>query len=425
MFLSYLKVLKNKNFLFIWLAQIVSQFGDRLSQIAFVGLVYNALGTTSVGLAKVMFFTIIPVFLINPVAGVYVDRWDKRKIMYSADFIRASLMLFLGIYLLNSRKVVFPVLYLIIFLSFCVGRFFVPAKMAILPVLVRDNQVIMANSLISVTANIAAILGFGLGGIIVENWSPEGALILDGLTFLISSLFIFFMNVKPQGRFKRRDLLDLSRDVVKRETSLFKEFKEGVRYLFSRQSTLISMKSLSLLFSCLGALYVVFIIFIQECLGSATRDLGFLAVWLGAGLFIGSLVYGRVATKYSLFKTIDTMLMLSSLLLIIFSIIIKITHSGVLASLFSFFLGAFSSPIVVGANSLIHKKSKDNYWGRIFSGLEVVIHLSFLLFMFITSILADIFSPFSIILTVGIIIFIYSFISLFSKNQTDASFRRT
>ncbi|MBN2120863.1 MAG: MFS transporter [Candidatus Omnitrophica bacterium] len=412
---SYIKILKNRNFFLFWLGQVISQFGDRLTQIALIGLVYKRLGTSSLALAKIMFFTILPVFLINPLAGVYVDRWDKRRTMYVSDFIRGILILILATFVINFSN--FLPLYIIIFLAFCVGRFFIPAKMSLIPLLVCDKEIFMANSLVSVTANVAAILGFGIGGVIVEAWGPKGGFILDSFTFFLSSILILSITLKTQGLFKSSDLLELGKEVVEVEKSLFREFKEGIKYLLSKQSTMFSIKTLSILFSCLGALYVVFIVFIQQTLNTATKDLGFLAVGLGIGLFTGSLVYGRFAHKFSLTRTVDFMLFLSSLFLVIFVTVIKYIPNTFLGWVFSFVLGGLAAPIVVGCNSLIHKKSENNFWGRIFSNLEVVMHFSFIVFMFVTSILAEIFSPFSIIISVGIIITLFSLFSLLRKDS--------
>ena len=269
------------------------------------------------------------------------------------------------------------------------------------------------------TANIAAILGFGVGALIVEWWQPKGGLILDSGTFFLSSMFILLIRIQEKGRFHAKDLVDVTKSVVKVERSLFKEFKEGLHYLIAKESIRFSIKSLSLLFSFLGALYVVFIVFIQQTLGTMTKDLGFLAVWLVVGLFVGSLIYGKFAPKFSLPKTISTMLMLSSAFLALFVCVIKNVPDGVLASFFSFILGLLGSPIVIACNSLIHKKSEDSLWGRIFSSLEVVAHFSFVIFMFITAALSDIFSisPFSIIISVSIIISLVSLFSLFKNHD--------
>ena len=74
-------ILKDRNFFLLWLGQIISQFGDRLNQMALVGFIHSRSPGSTVELAKLLSFTILPVFLIGPVAGVYVDRLDRRKLM--------------------------------------------------------------------------------------------------------------------------------------------------------------------------------------------------------------------------------------------------------------------------------------------------------------------------------------------------------
>src|SRR3989338_7815260 len=85
--------LKNKNFFFLWLAQLISQFGDRINQMALIGLIAGRTPGSAFELAKLMSFTIIPVFIIGPIAGVYVDRWDRRKTLFVCDFLRGLLVL--------------------------------------------------------------------------------------------------------------------------------------------------------------------------------------------------------------------------------------------------------------------------------------------------------------------------------------------
>ena len=115
-----------------------------------------------------MSFTILPVFVVGPIAGVYVDRWDRRKTMYICDFLRGLLVLLIPLYLIDSQKSLWP-LYFTVFLLFSLGRFFVPAKLAILPEMVESKELLLANSLINTTGMIAAAIGFAAGGFVVAK----------------------------------------------------------------------------------------------------------------------------------------------------------------------------------------------------------------------------------------------------------------
>ena len=414
MVLKYFKILAKRNFFCLWFGQIISQFGDRLTQIALVGLV-SRVSMSSSRLALVMSMAIIPVFIISPISGVYIDRWSKRKTMYVSDFLRGLFILLIPVFFLKLQS--FIVVYILIFLSFSAGRFFIPAKMAFIPEIAKKEDLFLANSLISITAAIAAVIGFGLGGIIVERWGVTTAFSLDAATFFVSALAVFLITTKEKGSFKVGDIIHLGKDVVSEvKKSFIWEFREGIKYILNSQETKYAFKMFLFLFSYIGGLYVVFIRFIQEVLSSLTIDLGFITVALGAGIFLGSLVYGRIADKFSVKKVINLSLLFTSLYLIFFVVSLRAYPQTLYAIALASVLGMITSPVFVGVNALIHKESDQKVLGRIFSGLEFTSHLGFLISMFICSALADFFNPFTIIVSLGIIGFFLSAIFTFTND---------
>lgn len=416
MFLAYLKVLKKRNFFFLWSGQVISQFGDRLTQMALIGLVYQIKPFSSISLAKIMSLAIIPVFLISPVAGVYVDRWDKRKTMCFSDFLRGVCILLIPLFFF-FHSLIF--VYILIFLSFCVGRFFIPAKMAVIPALVSKKDIFMANSLVSTTAMVAAMLGFGLGGVIVERYGIRVAFFIDAATFFVSAAFIYFMKIEEKKKFNPRDIIDLSKEalaIVRR--SFVSEVKDGIRYLFRSPQTRYAAKIFFLLFSFIGSVYVVFVVFIQDTLLTITRDLGIIAVASGLGLFAGTMFYGRFGKARDVRRVINSIMLFASAYLVVFVTFLRKYPSPFFAFASCFILGFMVAPVVVAVNSLIHSDSDNNMWGRIFSSLEIVIHLSFILFMFIASYLAEIFSPYVIIVGAGAVFFLFFASSMVVRNDT-------
>ncbi|MDP3804622.1 MAG: MFS transporter, partial [Candidatus Omnitrophota bacterium] len=117
-------VLKDKNFLFLWLGQVISNFGDRLNQMALVALIYQRSPGSAIALAKLISFTIIPVFLIGPIAGVWVDRLNRRNIMIIADVLRGILVLSIPLFIFLNQILL---VYLAVFLTFSLSRFFIPS----------------------------------------------------------------------------------------------------------------------------------------------------------------------------------------------------------------------------------------------------------------------------------------------------------
>ena len=416
---KFTEVLKNRDFFLLWIGQIISQLGDRLSQMALIALVYTKSPGSTLGIAKILSFTLIPVFLIGPIAGVYVDRWDRRRIMYISDLLRATLVLCIAVLLINKNL---GWVYLIIFIIFSIGRFFVPAKMAIIPDLVDKKHLLMANSLVNTTGMIAAVLGFGVSGIVVEKLGAQGGFYLDTLSFLVSGSCIFLIAKKTMSL---ASLKKVSREAVEEfRKSVLEDLKEGLLYFFKEKKLRFTAAIIFSLWAALGAVYVVIIVFIQQILHSATKDLGLLIMFMGIGLFSGSLVYGKFGQQVSHYKIIFTSLILSGIMLIIFGLGINRYPYFAVAAALSFILGIFISPIMIATNTIIHKVSANHMMGKIFSSLEIVIHLGFLSFMFLSSLLVERFkiSHLSIIITVGIVIVLLGTANLITRKSLRDNF---
>lgn len=405
---NFKNVLKNRNFFLLWLGQIVSQLGDRLGQMALIGFVYHRAPGSTVQIAKILTFTIIPVFLIGPWAGVYVDRWDRRQTMFTSDFMRSLLVLIIPLYLFYAKNIV-PV-YIIVFLIFCVGRFFVPAKLSIIPDLVEKKDLLVANSLVNVTGMIAATLGFGISGVVVEWLGPKGGFYLDSVGFALSATLIFLISKKVTTSF---NIVKASQDIVDVfRKSVLQEIKEGIFYFIKNKEIRFATGVIFILWSALGAIYVVLIAFVQRTLQSITKDLGLLVMFLGIGLFVGSLIYGRFGQKLSHYKTIFASLIFSGIMLMVFALGISQYPCFIVAAALSFALGLVISPIMIASNTIIHSSSSNNMLGKIFSSLEIVMHLAFLIFMFISSILAERFSPTIILTVVGGVVAVLGIVNL-------------
>lgn len=412
------EVLKNRNFFLLWLGQIVSQLGDRLNQMALIAFVYSRSPGSTFEIAKILSFTIIPVFLIGPIAGVYVDRWDRRRIMYICDFMRAVLVFTIPFFLFYSKSLA-PI-YLIIFIAFSIGRFFVPAKLSIVPDLVEKKDLLLANSLVNTTGMIAAILGFGVSGVIVEKLGAKSGFYLDAFSFLFSGTLIFLIARKFKSA--SLNLKEVSQEIVELiKKSVFQEIKEGALYFIRNKHIRFTAIIMFILWAALGSVYVVVIVFVQKTLHSATKDLGLLIMFLGIGLFAGSLIYGRFGQRLSHYKVIFYSLILSGIMVVTFALTISRYPYLPVAALLAFILGIFIAPIMIASNTIIHKASDTVMMGKIFSSLEIVMHLGFLLFMFISSLLAERISHMLILVIVGCI---FSFVGLFALifKHKDLSF---
>ena len=228
---KFREVLKNRNFFLLWLGQIISQLGDRLGQMALIAFVYLRAPGSTLQIAKILSFTIIPVFLIGPLAGVYVDRWDRRRTMYVCDFLRSLLVLAIPLFLFYTKSL--GPIYLIIFITFSIGRFFVPAKLSIIPELVNKKDLLVANSLVNTTGMIAAILGFGASGVLVEWLGAKSGFYLDSLSFLVSGALVFLISKQFVAAMNFKKVGQEIIEVIRK--SVIQEIKEGVRYFIRKK----------------------------------------------------------------------------------------------------------------------------------------------------------------------------------------------
>ena len=121
------------------------------------------------------------------------------------------------------------------------------------------------------------------------------------------------------------------------------------------------------------------------------------------GLFLGSIVYGKFGSQFPKRKVINFGLLTTGLIIVLFTISLKLIPSFLIAGMLSITLGIFSAPIIVSSNTLLHEVMHDEMRGRIFSSLEIIMHAGFLLFMFLASLSAEKIGRDWVLITIGIL----------------------
>lgn len=409
-------IIRNRNFSLLWVGQIISQFGDRLDQMALIALIYKFAPGSTVQMAKVMSFTILPVFLIGPIAGVYVDRWDRRRTMVVCDILRGILILLIPLYFIRLHSLL-PI-YIIVFLVFSIGRFYVPAKMSIIPDLVKSDDLLLANSLVNTTGMVAAMFGLGLGGILVGMVGVEGGFVIDGISFLVSGILVFFLSTKLMKELKHERLITVGKEIAEViRKSVFNEMKDAVIFLKNQKQLRTCFALLFLLWAALGAVYVTVVVFIQKIFASVTKEVGLIVVALGIGLFLGTLFYGRFGKKSSGVKVIFVCIFLAGLALASFVIAVMKIPNLFLAMGLAFLLGFVISPSMVISTTMVHQLTDNSMRGKIFSSLEIVVHFGFLIAMLVSASLADRIGHHVILLTVSSLLVISGLIGFFKTRN--------
>jgi len=382
---------KSRNFQRLWLAQLVSQFGDRINQLALVGLMAERVPGSAMELAKLMAFTIVPVFLVQPFAGVFVDRWDRRTTLLICDVVRGLLVLSIPFAFFAGQSMV-PI-YVVVFLAFCFSRFYSPAKMSIIPDLVEKESLLMANTLVSTTGMVAFVLGCALGGFLVDRYGARNGFIIDGATFLVSAALVFSIDISIKLKMDKNSILKVSKEIIGPiRRSVWSELGEGLRYLAHNKELRLIIAMISTILAAAGAVYVVIIVFIQESFQSVTRDLGVLAVCLGAGLFLGAVLYGKWGKRLVWYKTMFWSMFTGGALLTAFALMVHFDPRLTAAMVLALALGIVTGPMFITANTIIHVVSDEHMRGKVFSALEIVIHGAFLAAMLVSSWLAE-FTP--------------------------------
>ena len=185
-------VFRNRNFSLLWTGQLVETIGNSLTSIAASIYVYRQTGSAlSVGL--MLMATAAPSLLVGLFAGVFVDRYDRRKIMIGADLLRAILVALVPI--LVPLNVIW--LYVIVMLISAIGQFFDPAHESVLPEVASDEELAAANSLIAISSFGSTAVGFAAAGLIASAASLDWAFYANAITFLFSAVCVFLIRIQP------------------------------------------------------------------------------------------------------------------------------------------------------------------------------------------------------------------------------------
>ena len=185
-------ILRNRQFVRLWTAQLVSTIGDALTSLAAGIIVYERTQSAlSVGL--ILMATAVPTLVFGLIAGVVVDRYDRKKIMIAADILRA--MVVVTIPFLLSASIVW--LYVIVMVSASITQFFSPANESVLPEIASEEELGAANAIMAIAQFGSTAVGFAAAGFLASTNSIELVFFVDAGTFLFSALMISLVKVEP------------------------------------------------------------------------------------------------------------------------------------------------------------------------------------------------------------------------------------
>ncbi len=284
---AYGRLFRNRHFVALWLGQTISFIGDYFYMLAVPIMVERLTGSTMmVGLSVIS--NALPMLLLGPVAGVFVDRWDRKRVMVVSDLLRGALVL---LFLTVRTADQVWVYYLVGFLMSCVSRFFFPSQNAALPLLVKDKEdLLAANGLMQMVQTVGLLAGPALAGFAIGLWGEQVAFIFDSVTFLLSAVAIMTVTIP------RTTATRAARD-GDRWASLWSEVREGTDYLFGNQIMLGVLICMTVIQLGLGAINVVWVPYLQRTFGVGAEGLGIVDSAQGGGMVLGGLLLGFLSAR--------------------------------------------------------------------------------------------------------------------------------
>jgi predicted MFS family arabinose efflux permease len=286
-----LAVLRRRNYGLLWFAQLVSMIGDWALFAALPFFVYQITG--SVLATGVMFMIqVVPPLVFGTIAGVFVDRWDRRWTMIGSSLFRGSvLVILLGV---RSADRIWLV-YLAGFLESTASQFFGPANNALLPTLVDEDQLLAANSLDSMGENSARLIGPALGGVLLASIGLQGVIIMDIGSYLVAALLMFFIRVPAEEPTTTAADEGSAGSAI---SAFWGEFVAGIKLVASKPP-------LSRIFLVLGVallgdsiLTVLLVAFFQDVVGVGSTEFGLVLTVRGVAGILGGIVMGAIGSKF-------------------------------------------------------------------------------------------------------------------------------
>lgn len=357
-------MLRSWSFRRLLIGQTVSSLGDWVATLAFIAAAFALTGNQT-AVAVVLVLRLVPPIFAAPVGGVLADRLDRRTIMVSCDVIRAALITLVPF-------VNIGLLYAIAFVHECVSLFFLPARDASVPRLVRRENLEEANGLIlaasygtlplaaAVFSALSVAAGHVPGAIPMAGYFGDHptsfAFFFDAASFVFSAVMIAGLPIAHKERPEHIEFLS--------------DIREGFGYVLSHPGLRSMAYGLIVSMFGGGVLFAIGIAFIHETLGGSDVQFGWLAALWGAGMGVGLAVV-RLLIRRGERQVFVVAVAACGGVLIVMALLPFLWLSFILAVVF----GASFSVAIVIALTLVQRVTEDAVRGRIMGGVQMLFRL--------------------------------------------------
>jgi MFS family permease len=269
---AYNRLLTAGDFPLLFLGQLVSQLGDWMNRVALLVLAY-ALTGQGLAVAIATLAQLLPRAIMFPFGGVLADRFPKRWLMLTTDLVRAALAASL-IFVDRADRLWW--VYLSTVLLHSLSAIFNPARSAILPAIVSRDLLGPANALNNITMQAAIFFGPALGGVLVAQFGVNAVFLINGATFVISALFIWFMRVQ-EPEIKDRPFGSIRQDL-----------HDGWGVVRTNRTLIVLFGAIFIGAVVANGIGVLLVSLLVDPLAQPTDRLGFLLTCVGMGMVVGA-----------------------------------------------------------------------------------------------------------------------------------------
>ena len=362
-------VLRKRAFVLLWSAQLVSTIGDALTSLAAGIIVYRLTGSAlSVGL--MLMATAVPTLIFGLIAGVVVDRFDRKKIMITADLTRMVIVAMIP-FLVHIH---IAWLYVMVMLSASVTQFFSPANESVLPEIATEEELGAANSIMAIAQFGSTAVGFALAGLIASTQSIEIVFWIDAATFAFSASMISLVKIAPLVVEELTTVRDMIRNL-----------NFGAKFIL-RTPVLRSMNLVKIpVLIAFGLQNVLLLPFAIKALSATTFEYGLQEGLTSVGFVVGSLAMARLSDRLRE----GQWLVLSYLGMGIFGLLYSMQSLVWVAIALITISGALNAPSFVAGRLINQRNTPRDMRGRVFSTGYVITTVVYLVGMGLAG-LADI-----------------------------------
>ncbi len=355
---------QNRNYRFLWSGQVVSEIGDHFNNIAVFSLAFSN-SKSGMVIALVMIARAIPVLLAGPLAGVLLDRLDRKTIMVASDLVR--MVTALGFILAVGTESNWP-LYVLSALLMFASPFFTSGRASILPRITNPEELHSANTVTQTTQWVTTTLGTFFGGMSVSQFGYRGAFVLNSLSFLFSAFCVWQLRARDETGFRAQKAPAVNESTVVRP---WHDYRQGLAYMVS-VPLLTAIATIHIGWATGGgAAQILFTLFGEQVFGRGPQGIG--EVWgcAGIGLIVGGIVGHRIGPKLSFRAyqwTIGIVYVIHGVTYVIFSQM----ENYALALIFIGISRACAAVSSVLNYAQVIRHVPDEYRGRVFSTLETL-----------------------------------------------------